>query len=60
MAQPLKPAQLQFEEACLRERLAFVRQLKQELAAEPGAPPAQTVQAYTSLIDGALVGSAGA
>lgn len=54
MAQPLKPAQLQFEEACLRERLSFVRQLKHELAAEPGAAPAQAVQAYTSLIDGAL------
>lgn len=48
----LKPAQLAFEEACLRERLKFVRQLKGELQEEEGGA-AQTVQAYTSLIDGA-------
>jgi hypothetical protein len=47
----LKPGQLAFEEALLRERLKFVRGLKGELQQEEGLV-AQTVTAYSSLIDG--------
>jgi hypothetical protein len=50
----LKPGQLAFEEALLRERLKFVRGLKGELQQEEGLV-AQTVAAYSSLIDGAAV-----
>ncbi|KAL4447178.1 hypothetical protein ABPG77_007211 [Micractinium sp. CCAP 211/92] len=46
----LKPAQLAWEETLLRERLKFVKELKTELQ-QPDGSVAQTVQAYTSLID---------
>ena len=49
----LKPGQIAFEEACLRERLNFVRVLKEELQQEEGLV-AQTVGAYSSIIDGAV------
>lgn len=47
----LKPAQLAWEETLLRERLKFLKELKTELQ-QPDGSVAQTVQAYTSLIDG--------
>ncbi|KAI3428221.1 hypothetical protein D9Q98_006601 [Chlorella vulgaris] len=46
----LKPAQLAFEEALLRERLKFVRELKEQLQDEEGMV-AQTVKAYTAVVD---------
>jgi hypothetical protein len=46
----LRP-QLAFEEALLRERLKFVRELKEQLQDEEGMV-AQTVKAYTAVVDG--------
>lgn len=50
---PLAPpaAQVAFEEALLRERLKFVRELKEQLRQEDSTVT-QTVKAYTDVIDG--------
>ena len=45
-----------FEEQCLRERLAFVRQLKGSLSED--GPISQAVAAYTSIVDGAAAAAA--
>lgn len=47
----IKPKDLKFEEAALRKRLEFVRSLKAALNQEDSIS-AQTVEAYTSIIDG--------
>jgi len=47
----IKPKDIKFEEAALRKRLEFVRNLKEALQQEDTLV-AQTVNAYTNLIDG--------
>lgn len=51
----LKPSQLAFEKSLLEERLRYVKRLKEDLEQE-GGTTAQTVAAYTSIIDGAAGG----
>ena len=47
----IKPKDLKFEEAALRKRLEFVRSLKEALG-QADTVSAQTVEAYSSIIDG--------
>ena len=49
----IKPKDLKFEEAALRKRLEFVKSIKAALKEEESIT-AQTVEAYTSIIDGTL------
>lgn len=47
----IKPKDLKFEEAALRKRIDFVRNLKAALE-NPESTTAQTVHVYTLIIDG--------
>lgn len=51
----LKPGQIAFEAQLLEERIQYVKRLKADLNQE-GSAAAQTVAAYTSIIDGAPAG----
>jgi hypothetical protein len=50
----IKPKDLKFEEVALRKRLEFVKSIKAALQQEDSITT-QTVEAYTSIIDGTLL-----